>query len=61
METMASRLTALAATHPGEKIATRENLSDIQESRLAQQINKTQNKIGPAGQKKKLSQIPHLI
>lgn len=61
METMASRLTALAATHPGGKSTGQGGPSDIQASQSPQQKDVTQGKPGQVGQRKKLAGNPHLI
>lgn len=61
METMASRLTALAATHPGGKPTNRLNSSDSQTPRSTQQQDETQIKLGQVRKKKKSTGNPHLI
>ena len=61
METMASRLTALAATHPGSGSTTRNDLSSSQASQSICPRNEGIDGPGKAGPQKRSAGGPHLI
>ena len=61
METMASRLTSVAATHLGISSITRNSLSDPQASQSTRLRDEGINRQGKAGLRKRLAVGSHLI